>query len=88
MNPSVQVVFQDGTGLENTDMVLYVQATSTAKCVKDKVVAYASHCQQDQHQRPIAGYVNFCPKEFMASNIQYATKMAIHELIHTLGKTS
>jgi len=84
-----KVIYEDGRGLEETDVVLYVQATSTATCVNDKVVAYARYCQKDQYQRPIAGYVNFCPEEFLASvrgsDIQYAVKTATHELIHLLG---
>ena len=26
------------------------------------MIAYASHCQLDQHGRPIAGYINICPQ--------------------------
>ena len=86
VNPNpVRVIYEEGDGVSNTDMILYVQAVSTARCVRDKVVAYAKHCQQDQFQRPIAGYANFCPVEFLASDIPFAIKTAIHELIHVLG---
>lgn len=26
------------------------------------VIAYAAYCQVDQHHRPIAGLINFCPE--------------------------
>lgn len=81
----VKIVHGDGVGLVDTDLVLYVQARSTLKCVQEKVVAYAQHCQQDQNQRPVAAYANFCPDEFLSSDIQYAIKTATHELVHALG---
>jgi len=32
------------------------------------VIAYASHCQLDQHGRPIAGYINICPQMLIDEN--------------------
>jgi hypothetical protein len=25
------------------------------------IIAYAAYCQVDQYDRPVAGYINFCP---------------------------
>jgi len=32
------------------------------------VIAYASHCQLDQHGRPVAGYMNICPQMLNSEN--------------------
>mmetsp|Transcript_24870 Transcript_24870/g.41759 ORF Transcript_24870/g.41759 Transcript_24870/m.41759 type:complete len:349 (-) Transcript_24870:34-1080(-) len=70
-------------GILSTDLILYV----TSELVDSNVLAYAYWCQSDQHDRPIAGVINFNPiyidPSKLASSRQLAT--AIHEMTHTLG---
>lgn len=48
-----------GTGVPNSDFMIYVRAESTANCESGSTLAYASTCQQDQYDRPTFGTVNF-----------------------------
>lgn len=82
-------VFDAGNGLVNTDYIIYIQSSYTSACLQGglNVIAYASHCQLDQHGRPIAGYINICPQ--MLSDENYDEEKiywtALHELFHALG---
>ncbi|XP_046858994.1 leishmanolysin-like peptidase isoform X3 [Xenia sp. Carnegie-2017] len=52
--------------------------------------AYASSCQQEQRlDRPVAGFVNFCPEAFM-KKLHFSHLLAItkHEIFHALGFSS
>jgi hypothetical protein len=56
-------------------------------------LAYAGQCRTDQYDRPIIGFVNFCPYQISVAsqgtasfNSQLAT--AVHEIVHALGFTS
>uniref|UniRef100_H3B7T6 Leishmanolysin-like peptidase n=1 Tax=Latimeria chalumnae TaxID=7897 RepID=H3B7T6_LATCH len=51
----------DGAGVKDADFILYVKAANTEKCLSEpSVIAYASYCQVDDTDRPIAGVVVFC----------------------------
>eukprot|EP01025_Chloroclados_australasicus_P001651 TRINITY_DN10411_c0_g2_i1.p1 TRINITY_DN10411_c0_g2~~TRINITY_DN10411_c0_g2_i1.p1 ORF type:complete len:1043 (-),score=97.76 TRINITY_DN10411_c0_g2_i1:683-3811(-) len=86
-----------GTGLSNTDFVLYVTAKQSDSCnTETSQVASAGMCTYDEESiyglrnRPLAAFVNFCPnrlEELNTSNsleVGYALDTAVHELIHGL----
>ncbi|XP_064651371.1 ciliated left-right organizer metallopeptidase-like [Lineus longissimus] len=86
----VHIARQPGTGLSNTDYVLYVQSKMFAQCLSStsSVIAYATYCQLDQNNRPIAGYTNFCPKHLKNDtdfDEERFVQVAIHEMFHALG---
>ncbi|ETW05217.1 hypothetical protein H310_04204 [Aphanomyces invadans] len=78
-----------GTGVPDTDYVLYVRAVQTANC-GNNVLAYATSCQLDQFDRPTMGMVNFCPPKINADPLVYDKQLntATHEIAHALGFTS
>ncbi|KDO26018.1 hypothetical protein SPRG_08671 [Saprolegnia parasitica CBS 223.65] len=78
-----------GTGVANTDYVLYVRAAQTTHC-GTSVLAYATSCQQDQYDRPTMGIVNFCPNKLNTATAAYELQLgtATHELAHALGFTA
>ncbi|XP_025092953.1 leishmanolysin-like peptidase isoform X2 [Pomacea canaliculata] len=88
-NKPLEEVFLFGTGVNNTDLILYVTALTTKLCLayNETVTAYASHCQVDHSGRPVAGLINFCPfalKKFWTRE-HFLYQIALHELLHVLG---
>ncbi|PIK36004.1 hypothetical protein BSL78_27167 [Apostichopus japonicus] len=82
-----EVVFPNGVGLADTDIVLYLKAEHTVACNSKQIFAYAASCKLDQFNRPIAGLVNFCPnylKEDVYDEKEF-TLVALHEIFHILG---
>ncbi|KAG7384937.1 hypothetical protein PHYPSEUDO_002083 [Phytophthora pseudosyringae] len=79
-----------GTGVPNTDFLIYVRAESTAICQSGSTLAYASTCQQDQYDRPTFGMVNFCPNKLStaAADFERQVATALHEFSHALGFSS
>eukprot|EP01137_Pigoraptor_chileana_P003978 Opistho-2@2552 len=77
----------NGTGVPNTDMVFYVESRATDLCNGGSAIAYAHHCTLDQYDRPVSGYVNFCPSmiETEATRYQSMLSTALHEMTHALG---
>ena len=75
-----------GTGVSDTDFVLYLSALSTSSC-SGGTLAYASQCVRDQDDRPVLGYANFCPSALSMDaedwDDQHST--AVHEILHALG---
>ncbi|XP_022250277.1 leishmanolysin-like peptidase [Limulus polyphemus] len=53
-----------GPGVKDADYLLYINSMYSEWCQKEEILAYASYCQLDQHDRPVAGYINFCPAHF------------------------
>ncbi|KAG9407378.1 hypothetical protein AC1031_002111 [Aphanomyces cochlioides] len=78
-----------GSGVPNTDYVLYVRAVESTNCAGN-VLAYATSCQQDQFDRPTMGMVNFCPSRLNPDPRMYTAQLttATHEITHALGFTS
>jgi len=75
-------------GFANKDLILFVTATSTG-CTTG-TLAFAGSCKYDQYDRPVTGFVNFCPNMVDTSaaawEAQWAT--AVHEAMHALGFSS
>ncbi|RUS84295.1 hypothetical protein EGW08_007939, partial [Elysia chlorotica] len=84
--------FDRGAGLSDTDFILYVTSSSSDLCNphKTSALAYASYCQLGEFNRPVAGQVNFCPRNIKAQKFDkellYIT--SVHELLHALGFSS
>ncbi|XP_041469378.1 uncharacterized protein LOC121419124 [Lytechinus variegatus] len=88
VNPEPSVThYEEGSGIPNTDIVIYVKAEHTERCDSGDVFAYASYCKQDQFQRPIAGVINFCPNPLLSGEYDQDkfTLLALHEAFHVLG---
>lgn len=82
-----EVVYPDGAGLVDTDIVLYLKAEHTDACNSQQIFAYAATCQLDQFNRPIAGLINFCPnylKDGFYDEKEFIL-VALHEIFHILG---
>ncbi|XP_034768806.2 ciliated left-right organizer metallopeptidase [Acipenser ruthenus] len=78
----------NGTGVADADFILYVKAADTEKCRNEpSVIAYASYCQADETDRPIAGVVVICRSRLTAIEFNHSktTLTAVHELLHALG---
>mmetsp|Transcript_1576 Transcript_1576/g.2132 ORF Transcript_1576/g.2132 Transcript_1576/m.2132 type:complete len:723 (+) Transcript_1576:79-2247(+) len=77
----------------NADVLIFVLAQASNKnCAGGTTLAYASHCQQDQNDRPVVGYIQMCPAQHEvkttagARDEDYHT--ALHEILHILGWSS
>lgn len=87
--------YTDGNGLRNTDYVLYIRAKTTKSCLsnflpeisENLLIAYASYCKLGKNDRPIAGYINFCPSEFKKyqNDRNKLILVTLHEVFHALG---
>lgn len=55
--PDKHLVEKNGTGIPNTDFIIYAQS----KAIGGMVRAVATACQIDGQGRPVAGYANFGP---------------------------
>jgi hypothetical protein len=76
-----------GAGLAETDFALLVTVADTTECQSSpSAAAYAYTCRWDQYDRPILGYMNFCPTA-MARMADDALKLLTikHEMAHALG---
>ncbi|XP_072357666.1 ciliated left-right organizer metallopeptidase isoform X5 [Scyliorhinus torazame] len=85
---SPTVIQEDGRGVPNADLILYIKAADTSKCRKERsVIAYAAYCKLDQNGRPIAGAVTFCHSRLRGSAFDHRRTMltTVHELLHVLG---
>ncbi|KAL5009194.1 hypothetical protein ScPMuIL_014775 [Solemya velum] len=85
-----KTVYPSGEGLHGTDIVLYIQSLTTARCqlpMDQTIIAYASYCQLGDNDRPVAGYMNICPGELRALHLddEKLFWICLHELFHVLG---
>ncbi|XP_072031123.1 ciliated left-right organizer metallopeptidase-like [Amphiura filiformis] len=80
--------YSNGSGLPNTDTVIYMKKQHTQRCAdRPDIVAYALYCKQDVMGRPIAGVVNFCPnylKDQTYDEDRFIV-LTVHEIFHVLG---
>ncbi|KAM6909444.1 ciliated left-right organizer metallopeptidase [Xenentodon cancila] len=87
-SPGRIVLRSEGSGLPDTDFLLYLHVQATDKCrAEPSVLAYAVHCQMDTQGRPVAGVVVICRDRLTeaAYNHQATVQTVIHELFHALG---
>ena len=79
-----------GPGAADADFVLFASAVKTTWCEDSNTLAYATTCQRDQEDRPVFGFVNFCPLRLSAAANDWEAQLAvaIHEVLHALGFSS
>jgi len=74
-----------GDGVANADLYLYVSGRS---CDSSSTLAYASHCAQDQKDRPVVGLINMCSQhnsyKGTEAKILEDVSLVIHEMTHSL----
>jgi len=75
-----------GEGAVGYDLYVFVTIADTASCGA-ATQAYAGSCVQDQCDRPIFGYINFCLSK-LAEGESMMVATAIHEFAHILGFSS
>ena len=77
----------DGTGLANVDYALYISANQN-ECPSGSV-AFAGACHMESTlDRPISGYINFCPDALEDESEAFVFNVAKHELLHALAFSS
>lgn len=77
------------------DYILYINSDDSELCGggssgETSTLAYATSCKRDANDRPVMGYINFCPAkvDVTASEYHQQYKTALHELAHALGFAS
>lgn len=83
-------------GISNTDLMLYISASSSTRFCGSNTLAVAVACNFDQFDRPTAGAVNFCLNQIQVGSdgvapyylIDDNVDVAIHEVAHVLGMSS
>lgn len=89
----------DGPGVKGVDYILYVSAIQLPDCESigggSAALAWAGSCWLSQiDDRPIAGFINFCPSSLASEKLLTSTDKfrwqeqratAIHEIAHALG---
>jgi len=77
--------------VEDADYLLYISANQTA-CPDGSdttVVAFAGACQMESTMdRPVAGYINFCPTSLEGKADHLLFDIAKHEMLHALAFSS
>jgi len=90
-NPST--THSAGSGGYSADYIVYVTSTEAGSCSGGSgTLAYAGSCRYDQYDRPVAGYINFCPGHLSSiptgSDYNDILATSIHEVTHALGFSS
>nr|XP_033780302.1 leishmanolysin-like peptidase 2 [Geotrypetes seraphini] len=83
-----EVVKHDGAGVPDADFLLYLKVANTEKCNQEpSVIAYASYCQLDPTDRPVAGAIVFCHARLASNTLDHQdiVQVSLHEVFHTLG---
>lgn len=82
-------VSEGGSGIADADVAIYVASANSPACAR-LVGAYAEVCEQDQEDRPVAGFVNICPSSAPSLRGGWGAGVAMlaHELLHVLGVSS
>lgn len=84
------------TGVENTDLLLYVSGSSSERFCPERTLAVAVPCNFDQYDRPTAGAINVCLGGIVLNSdgtsapevVQDYIDVTIHEVAHVLGHST
>jgi len=84
------------SGISNTDLALYVSASSSSRFCSSSTLVLAIACNFDQYDRPTAGAINFCIDQVKVDDEGFSTKLftdeivgaTIYEIGHILGISS
>lgn len=77
----------NGAGVDDADYILYISANQTV-CPSGSytTVVFAGACQiESTLDRPIAGYINFCPDSLEGIPDYLLFDVAKHEMFHALA---
>ncbi len=90
LNCGVGTPAQDGAGVSGHDFILYIMADQSICPISSSgsstTLAFASACENEQLQdRPIAGFVNFCPYAVQDGDPDFAFTVTKHEVLHAMG---
>jgi len=80
------------TGFANTDYALYWSAKSSTAC-SDSVIGHAAAFEVTECDRPLVGYINFCPNGITTTDVntkQHLKQLTTgyHEVMHAFGYTN
>eukprot|EP00877_Chromochloris_zofingiensis_P000295 jgi/Chrzof1/10266/Cz04g34240.t1 len=77
----------EGTGVPNTDFVLYVTAKQVPTCAANSTLAYTVSCAYEPlTSRPVLGAINICKWGLRSGgSLDVVTETLVHELIHAMG---
>jgi hypothetical protein len=80
------------TGFSGSDYLIYYSATETSECTggTSDALAYAAAFEVTECDRPLVGYIHFCPSGLTTTDTntaQHATQLstAKHEMTHAFG---
>ena len=84
------------TGVEDTDLILYVSGSASERFCPERTLAVAVPCNFDQFDRPTAGAINVCLSGIVLNSdgtsspdvVQDYIDVTIHEVAHVLGHSS
>lgn len=84
------------TGVDDTDLILYVSGTPSTRFCGPSTLAVAVACNFDQFDRPTAGAINFCLDQVELDDdgtaspaiVEDNVDVAVHEAAHVLGMSS
>ena len=71
--------YTEHSGVADTDLMIYVTADSS-QCTT--TLAFAAWCDLDQYNRPVAGYINYCPNSLSSRNWKQDDDTTLHEITH------
>ena len=76
-------------GVADADIVVFLTARPIASYgAAGDTIAYAGHCEADQHGRPISAHFNWSPRTLSPPSDEwlegYLLRVALHELTHAL----
>ena len=77
----------EGEGALDEDLHVFVKIEDSAECQSSStLLAYAISCGVDQCDRPVFGFINFCPSQLSTSpdDLSGMISTALHELAHVL----
>eukprot|EP01083_Nonionella_stella_P015131 42353_1 len=81
-NAGSRSVLPGGSGISNTDLVLYVTANFSHPECASHTLAFAGPCVQDQYGRPIAGTMNICSRLLATEAWKQDVNVILHEMTH------
>ena len=75
----------DGAGVSGYDFILYVSARQSECGSSTQFLAFAGACQMEATlDRPISGFVNFCPDGIAGNDDDFVLAVTKHEILHAI----
>jgi leishmanolysin-like peptidase len=79
------ITLTDGAGVSDADYIIYITSVTT-NC-GGSTLAFANFCEmEDDFDRPIAGYINYCPNSITSDRSDdFIFDVTKHEFLHAMG---